>query len=168
MQIRQFTTICPHTTSISNRITIDCRIWGSAPAYSTSQHTGTAISNDITNCLEAIEKLSANGYHFALQNYNMGLIDMDFIRKNHFSSVMLSGSLTKRVLTSEYDRFMLSQMVKRWIEDIEPQVILQDVDSMITMETFKELGVSVMSGPLFPCSQDLSAVKAFVNREDAV
>lgn len=130
--------------------------------------TENAISNDITNCLDAIEKLSANGYHFTLQNYNMGLIDMDFIKENKFSSVMLSGSLTKRVLTSEYDRFMLSRMVKRWIQDTEPQIILQDVDSMITLETFKELGVNVMSGILFPCSQDLSAVKAFVNREDSV
>ena len=98
----------------------------------------------------------------------MGMMDMDFIREHGFASAMLSGSLTKRVLTSEYDRYMLSQLVKKWNENIEPVIILQDVDSMITMETFKELGVNLMSGSLFPCTQDLSAVKAFVNREDSI
>ena len=151
--------------SFLDMVTVKYRIM---PNRITFALTENAISNDITNCLTAIQKLSSAGYHFTLQNYNMGMMDMDFIREHGFASAMLSGSLTKRVLTSEYDRYMLSQMVKKWNENIEPVIILQDVDSMITMETFKELGVNLMSGSLFPCTQDLSAVKAFVNREDSI
>ena len=63
---------------------------------------------------------------------------------------------------------MMTELIKRWQTIINVQIILQDIDSMITMETFRELGTTVMTGSLFPCQQSLSAVKAYLNKDDNI
>ena len=151
--------------SFLDLITVKYHILPNRVTFALTENT---ISNDVTECIKAIESLIKNGYHIALQNYNHGMIDMDFIVSHEISSVMVSGSLTKRVLTSEFDRYMMTELIKRWQTIINVQIILQDIDSMITMETFRELGTTVMTGSLFPCQQSLSAVKAYLNKDDNI
>ncbi len=136
------------------------------PGRITFALTENALSSDIENCLKAIGELKTAGYHIALQDYTPGMIDMTFIRKYGFSAVLLSGSLTAGVLASDYDRFILTAKVAKWLQSIEPLVMLQDVSNRVILETFRETGVSLMCGALFPRGQDISAVKASINGDD--
>ena len=108
-----------------------------------SQH----VPDDEMSC-ETLEKLHERGIHLEMDDFGMGYSSMIYIRRFHFDTIKLDGSLTRDVLSDNNSRDIIASVVQL-ARALDMRVIAEFVESQEQKTLLEQLGCDVFQGYLY-------------------
>lgn len=120
------------------------------------------LSNDIQGMLTVVKQLVDNGYGVHLENFGSNYLSNDFVLKNHFTSVSVPSSLIHRISASEYDRFMISTIIKNALSKNAYRIICYGADSLMLAHAIKSMNIDLIAGTLLPQHRNINDLIAIL------
>ncbi|MCP5146200.1 MAG: EAL domain-containing protein [Gammaproteobacteria bacterium] len=113
----------------------------------TLEVTETAIMQDITTILQAVEKLKACDIKLALDDYGTGYSSMSYLKEFNFDEIKIDRIFTGDIATNERN-MMLTRASARLGHELGAQVVAEGVETMPAASLLVELGCDILQGYL--------------------
>lgn len=152
----------PNILSFLDVVTIKYRV---LPSRIYFVITESHFRNDINGCLGSCKALIHNGYNILISDFGSGYIDLDFVHENKIQAISLSGTLTNRMIDNEYDRYMITNNIKKLIRSNKFEIYGSNVDNVILIQTLKSIGVTNMQGKMFPNNKNVDDIISFIKEK---
>lgn len=150
----------PNLFSFLDVITVKYHILPSRIFFKVNEDT---ISCDIIGALGAIQALHNNGFGTHVENFGSSYFNTNFITENHISSVSIVSNIIKRIIMTEYDRYMISSNIKEALHTKAFKIVCKGCDSLVLIRTLETTGVDLVAGNLFPSDKSIEDLIDIIN-----
>ncbi|MEE1340910.1 MAG: EAL domain-containing protein [Succinivibrionaceae bacterium] len=120
------------------------------------------LSSDIHCALHAIKQLTTAGFGIHLEQFSLGYLNDKFVQNNHITQVSVPSSIIHRIISSEYDRYMIHENLKQAKLNQKFKIICEGADNLVLAKAINEMGIDFISGALLPQFKNINDIIAIL------